>query len=65
MPGDVTIERVEVGFVGYYKVGRWAPVTVHVTTNRPVRAELVIEARDPDGNLITLASPPKRAFPPA
>lgn len=42
------IETIDVGIGGFYKVGRWTPLTV--TLNRPAAAEVVIEAPDPDGS---------------
>lgn len=50
----VTITQVEVGFDGYYKVGRWAPVAVTTTGTLPPNARLLIETVDPDGSVTVI-----------
>ncbi|MBI5756992.1 MAG: hypothetical protein HZA46_00575 [Planctomycetales bacterium] len=55
--GDVTIERIEIGFGGYFKVGNWSPLfaTVKSTTARSVR--IVVESVDPDEHIVELPGP--------
>lgn len=55
--GDVTIERIEVGFGGYFKVGDWSPLfaTVRSSTARSVR--IVVEAVDPDEHIVEMPGP--------
>ena len=53
-----SIEEVEIGFGGYYKAGRWAPLVVHVRCLRPITAQLVVQVSDPDGCLTALPSDP-------
>jgi hypothetical protein len=52
----VSIDKVEVGFRGWTKVGEWAPV--RVTLNSPVDRQLaiVVDAPDPDDNLVAYPS---------
>jgi hypothetical protein len=54
---DVTIERIEVGFGGYFKVGDWSPLfaTVQSSTARSVR--IVVEAVDPDEHIVAMPGP--------
>ncbi len=58
-PADISIQRIEIeiGFNGYYKIGKWTPVTVHVTTAKTIRARLEIDVLDSDGCLTTLPGP--------
>lgn len=55
-PADISIQRIEIeiGFNGYYKIGKWTPVTVHVTTAKTIRARLEIDVLDSDGCKTTL-----------
>lgn len=54
----VTIERAEVGFQGYYKVGEWTRLRLWVRANSPCRAVIVVEAPDADDNLAVQPGPP-------
>ena len=54
---EVTIERVQIGFDGNYKVGQWSPIVVHLSTNRSMTLQLVVEAFDPDGSRTALPHP--------
>src|SRR6185436_5148806 len=51
---SVTINRVDAGFHGKFKVGRWTQVTVQVTTTGPARLRPVFEISDPDGSATRL-----------
>jgi len=51
------ISQLEVGFGGHYKVGSWTPLAVTIDKVRePVRARLIVEVPDPDGNMTELPS---------
>ncbi len=50
IPPSVKIENISVGFDGYYKVGRWSPLTVTVRSAAPVTAQFVTEVLDSDGS---------------
>jgi hypothetical protein len=56
--GGVSIEAVDVGFHGAYKIGEWTPLwaTVRSAGNRQVT--LVVDVPDPDDNLTSLPGPP-------
>lgn len=47
---DTTLDWVNVGFRGAFKVGRWTPLEVGVTSQSSQRIRVVIEAHDSDGN---------------
>jgi len=44
------VKQIQVGFDGLYKVGRWVPVTVELTTNEPLELQLSVVSLSPDGN---------------
>jgi hypothetical protein len=46
----VVVERIEIGFAGFYKVAEWTPLRMTVTASAPVAARLVVEAPDSDDN---------------
>lgn len=46
----VEVKQVQVGFDGLYKIGRWVPVTVELTTNAPMELQLSVMSLSPDGN---------------
>ena len=46
----IEVKKIQVGFDGLYKVGRWVPVTVELTTNAPLELQLSLVALSPDGN---------------
>lgn len=46
----VEVNQIHVGFDGLYKVGRWVPVTVEVTTKEPIELQLSVVSLSPDGN---------------
>lgn len=46
----VEIQSIQIGFDGLYKVGRWVPVTVEVTTKTPRELQLAVISLSPDGN---------------
>ncbi|MEQ9069629.1 MAG: hypothetical protein RLO18_23045, partial [Gimesia chilikensis] len=48
--GAVEVEQVQVGFGGIYKVGRWVPVTLKVTTKESTSLQFTVTALSPDGN---------------
>lgn len=48
--GAVEVEQVQVGFGGIYKVGRWVPVTLKVTTKEATSLQFTVTALSPDGN---------------
>lgn len=60
---SVSIEKVEIGFQGLYKVGEWTPlqVTVRSTVDRHVR--IVVDTPDPDDNVTSLPGPVVRLPP--
>ncbi|WP_145229102.1 hypothetical protein [Gimesia algae] len=47
---SLEITNIQVGFDGLYKVGRWVPVYLELTTDSPVAVQLTVIARSPDGN---------------
>src|SRR5579871_5650715 len=53
---EVSIQKVEVGFGGQYKVGDWAPLFVTLEATQPTTVRLVVEATDPDDNITLLPS---------
>ncbi len=52
----VRIEQVDVGFDGYYKVGKWAPLTATISATQPVTVRLVVDVLDPDGRVTSMPS---------
>lgn len=48
--GSLEITNLQVGFDGLYKVGRWVPVYLELTTDNPLDVQLSVIARSPDGN---------------
>lgn len=48
--GPFTIERIEIGFDGHYKVAEWTAVRLKVRSSSPQSVALVVEAPDSDGN---------------
>ena len=56
---SITVERVEVGFQGLYKVGEWTPLRVTVRSSGNVKAtkvRLVVDTPDADDNVTSLPS---------
>ncbi|MCA9016838.1 MAG: hypothetical protein KDA77_16005, partial [Planctomycetaceae bacterium] len=47
---SVDIKHIQVGFDGLYKVGRWVPVVVDLTTDAPLELQLSVVSLSPDGN---------------
>ena len=47
---SLEINQIHVGFEGLYKVGRWVPVTVELTTPSPIDLQLSVVSLSPDGN---------------
>jgi hypothetical protein len=55
----VSIEKVEVGFRGWSKVGEWTPISL--TLKSPIdltQAKVVVDAPDPDDNVASYPSAP-------
>lgn len=50
----ISVDRIEVGFDGYYKVGKWTPLTAQVTVDRTMTVRPVVRTVDPDGSLISM-----------
>lgn len=44
------VKQIHVGFDGLYKVGRWTPVVVDLSTAAPLELQLSIVSLSPDGN---------------
>ncbi|QDU10680.1 hypothetical protein [Gimesia aquarii] len=44
------VKQIQVGFDGLYKIGRWVPVTVELTTTAPIELQLSVVSLSPDGN---------------
>jgi hypothetical protein len=53
----LTVERIEIGIDGHYKVAEWTAVRVKVRTASSQSVALVIEAPDSDGNPATVSGP--------
>lgn len=53
----LAIDRVEVGFQGYYKVGEWTPLWVTLASDEAREVTIVVDAPDPDDNLTSLPGP--------
>lgn len=53
----------QVGFLEQYKVGKWTPVEVELTTAAPAQVRLVLDAPDPSGNLASFPTPERRLEP--
>jgi hypothetical protein len=53
----VIIEDVEVGFQGFYKVGEWAPAWITVRSRDDRKVQLVVDAPDPDDNVVSFPGP--------
>ncbi|MFN0051427.1 MAG: hypothetical protein ACKV0T_04505 [Planctomycetales bacterium] len=49
--GSVTLDVIEVGIGGRYKVGEWTPVRLTVRTGAPQTVTVVVDAPDADDNL--------------
>ena len=45
--GSLEITNLQVGFDGLYKVGRWVPVYLELTTDSPRDVQLSVIARSP------------------
>ncbi len=58
MSNGITIEKVEIGFQGLYKVGEWAPLWVTLRASEEQEVTVVIDAPDPDDNVTSLPSRP-------
>ena len=56
--GGLSIEKVEVGLRGYYKVGEWAPLWVTLRSSDEREVALVIDTPDPDDNVTSLPGRP-------
>jgi hypothetical protein len=54
----VSIEEIEAGFGGYFKVGQWAPLWVTIRSNEERQLSIVVDAPDPDDNLTSLPAIP-------
>ncbi|MGQ0634076.1 MAG: hypothetical protein ACT4QC_05685 [Planctomycetaceae bacterium] len=54
--GEISIERVEVGFRGAYKVGEWARLRVWVQSARAQEIRLVVDCTDADDDRTILPS---------
>ncbi|HID23190.1 MAG TPA: DUF4350 domain-containing protein [Planctomycetaceae bacterium] len=48
-PAAVTVQTPQVGYHGYFQVGRWAPLTLSVTSDSRREVRCVVEVLDPDG----------------
>lgn len=63
-PPAVSVRWQQVGFDGWYKIGRWSPLAVEVTATQAaadvptVTVQLVVSTFDPDGNTTILRNPP-------
>lgn len=44
------VKQIHVGFDGLYKVGRWVPVVVNLSTATPLDLQLSVVSLSPDGN---------------
>ncbi|WP_298862568.1 hypothetical protein [uncultured Gimesia sp.] len=47
---SVEVKHIHVGFDGLYKVGRWVPISVELSTRSPIELQLSVVALSPDGN---------------
>src|SRR5262245_15006261 len=56
--GGLTVDDVEVGFGGAFKVGEWTRLRLAVGSAVARRVTLIIEAPDGDDNLAVLVSRP-------
>lgn len=52
----VSIEKVEVGFRGWSKVGEWTPVWATLSSSADRQVTIVVDAPDPDDNLASYSS---------
>lgn len=46
---QVEIKKVDWGFDGYHKLGKWSPLTAQIEVSGEAELQLVIESIDPDG----------------
>ncbi|MGE5193543.1 MAG: hypothetical protein ACM3U2_13700 [Deltaproteobacteria bacterium] len=53
----VSIDEVEIGFHGAYKIGEWTPLWATMRSDDERQVTLVIDAPDPDDNLTSLPGP--------
>ena len=53
----VVIEKVEVGFSGWSKVGEWTPVWVTLHAVRECRVQVVVDSLDPDDSVAAYSGP--------
>lgn len=54
----LTVEQVQVGIGGYFKVGEWTSLRISVRSETGRSVKLSVEAPDPDDQLIRFQSPP-------
>ncbi len=57
-PASVTIDKIEAGFNGYYKVGEWTPLYATVSSPEPIQVELTVEVPDADADTTLLTTAP-------
>jgi hypothetical protein len=55
--GGVSIQAVDVGFHGAYKIGEWTPLWATVRSADDRQVALVVDVPDPDDNLSSLPGP--------
>ena len=53
----ISVERIETGYDGYYKLGCWSPATVTVRVDRAMSLRLSVEVQEPDGSWTLLPGP--------
>ena len=54
---SLEIEKIEIGFLGWYKVGEWTPLYVTVRSAVERNVQIVVDAPDPDDNVTSLPGP--------
>jgi len=55
---ELSIESVQIGIDGRFKVGKWTLASVEVTTSRPRSVQIIVDAPDPDGSMSSFTSKP-------
>ncbi|HLJ10776.1 MAG TPA: hypothetical protein VKU82_06285 [Planctomycetaceae bacterium] len=55
----ISIDKIEIGFQGFYKIGEWTPLWLTLRSSSEQEVTIVVEAPDPDD---ALASLPSRTF---
>lgn len=48
---EFSIQSVEIGLDGRFKVGKWTLASVEVRTSQPLKVQMIVNVSDPDGSM--------------